>query len=409
MPVRKRKSSRRATIQGGFMKFQSLAAGVFSIFAAALSAHACTSWMIHPSVSRSGMMIVQKVRDHYHCQLDADMRVAPNGWRWMRIGLNKHNSAFSMNEKGVVMTTNDGDFTDVRHPRNGIRAGYWSGAMIRRVITTCATAAEGAELIKNIARNGLTAGSNGIYFIADPNRAFMINLAFGYAEVKELTDGMIVITNAWHLPGGEEISTKSLSGLRGDRAREANTRASLQQARIDGKYTIRGCIDTSRRAWKKDSVSTYFPFRYNPKSKVSSLSSVCFEIDREFPAYLSCGYTALGPQQHTIFLPIPMALEQMPDKMRSGEWGQMAYDIRRAFGSDHRYVEEFRKLEDKFLQEFSAERDKARRLLKAGNRAEAAKILNECFARQFAEADKLLSQVHAAAMNKSNEQTSSDK
>jgi hypothetical protein len=353
--------------------------------------------MIHPNVSHSGMMIVQKVRDHFHARLDADMRTAPNGWRWMRIGLNRHSPAFSMNEKGVVMTTNDGDKTDVHHPHDKVRAEARSGSMIRQVITTCATAAEGVEIIKNIGRNGIAAGSNGIYFIADPNRAFMINIAYGYAEVKEMTGGMVVITNAWHLPGGEEISTKPLGAIRGDRAREANTRASLQESRVGGKYTIRGCIDTSRKNCGK-LFKEKFPFRYTPGGKVTSLSSVCFEIDKEFPAYLSCGYMALGPQQHTIFLPCPMALRQMPEKIRDGSWGQMAYDIRKAFGSDHKYIGEFRKLEDKFLKEFGSVRSEARGLLKAGRRNEAVKLLNDCFERQFAEADALLARVHNEAM-----------
>ena len=198
------------------------------------------------------------------------MRTAPNGWRWMRIGLNQHSPAFSMNEKGVVMTTNDGDKTDVHHPHDKVRAEARSGSMIRQVITTCATAAEGVEIIKNIGRNGIAAGSNGIYFIADPNRAFMINLAFGYAEVKELTGGMVVITNAWHLPGGEEISTKTLPSIRGDRAREANTRASLQESRVDGKYNIRGCIDTSRKSCGK-LYKEKFPFRYNSDCRGSGI------------------------------------------------------------------------------------------------------------------------------------------
>lgn len=381
------------------MKNLPFVSGLLAVAAAAVPAGACTSWMIHPNVSRSGMMIVQKVRDHYHAKLDADMRTAPNGWRWMRIGLNEHVPAFSINEKGVVMTTNDGDGTEVHHPRNGERFGTGAGSMIRQVMTTCSTAAQGAELIKTIARNGLTSGSNGIYFIADPKRAFMINLAYGYAEVKELTGGIVVITNAWHLPGGEEISVKALGSIRGDRAREANTRASLQETRQDGKYTIRGCIDTSRRTCGK-LFKEKFPFRYTPGGKVSSLSSVCFEIDKEFPAYLSCAYTALGPQQHTIFVPIPMALRQMPEKMRDGSWGQMAYDIRKAFGNDHKYVAEFRRLEDKFLAEFDAKRAEARSLLKAGRKDEAAKLLNDCFGRQFSEADALLTRVHREAMNK---------
>ena len=383
------------------MRFLPFASGLLAFAAATLPAAACTSWMIHPSVSRSGMMIVQKVRDHFHARLDADMRTAPNGWRWMRIGLNEHIPAFSMNEKGVAMTTNDGDKTEVRHPHDAVRAQRGAGNLIRQVVTTCSTAAEGVEIIRNSARNGLHAGSNGIYFIADPNRAFMINLAYGYAEVKELDNGIIVITNAWHLPGGEEISVKPLPGIRGDRAREANTRASLQESQVDGKYTIRGCIDTSRRTCGK-LFKEKFPFRYTPGGKVSSLSSVCFELDKEFPAYLSCGYTALGPQQHTVFIPIPMALRQMPEKMRDGSWGQMAYDIRQAFGNDHKYIKDFRSLEDKFLAEFTAKRAEARRLLKAGRKDEAVNLLNNCFERQFAEADRLLTRIHdeAVAMNK---------
>jgi len=383
------------------MRFLPFASVLSALVAAALPAAACTSWMIHPNVSRSGMMIVQKVRDHFHARLDADMRTAPNGWRWMRIGLNEHVSAFSMNEKGVVMTTNDGDPTAVHHPKNGKRAGMGAGSMSRQVVTTCATAAEGAALICTIGRNQLTSGSNGIYLIADPNRAFVINIAYGYAEVKEMTDGMIVITNAWHLPGGEEISTKGLGGLRGDRSREANTRASLKEFQRDGKYTIRGCIDTSRRYCGKLFKEKY-PFRYTPGAKVTSLSSVCFEIDKEFPAYLSCGYTALGPQQHTIYLPCPMALRQMPKKIRDGNWGQMAYDIRKAFGADHKYIKDFRALEDKFLAEFDAKRAEARIMLREGRKDEASKLLNECFERQFAEADELLTRIHNEAKNMNN-------
>ena len=98
-----------------------------------------------------------------------------------------------------------------------------------------------------------------------------------------------------------------------------------------------------------------------------------------------------------------MALRQMPKKMRDGSWGQMAYDIRKAFGNDHKYVEEFRRLEDKFLAEFNRTRAEARRLLKAGRKDEAAKLLNDCFERQFAEADKLLTRIHNEAKTINNQ------
>ena len=371
--------------------------GAAALLGAVLSADACTSWAIHRSVSHSGRMIIQKCRDSYRGRLDADIRIAPNGWRWMRIGSNRHYPNFGMNEKGVAITMNDGDSTDIKHPGKG-RVGMAASLTIRYVCTNCATAAEGVEFLKKVGRCGWKLGSNASYFIADPDRAFLVDLAHGYAEVKEITGGIATITNTWHLPGGEEISTKSLGFGRGDRAREANVRAALQQGRIKGKYTLRSCFDMARMYRQKGDVTKLYPFVVG--AKVMALGASCFELDKEFPAYLSYAYIALGPQQDTIFLPVPMSLEQLPEKMRDGSWAQMAYDILDHAGINHPDMAAFAKLEDKFLAEVESVRAKARELLKAGQKDEAAKLLNDCFTRQFAEADELLTRVHAAAMAK---------
>ena len=365
---------------------------LLAVFAAAANdAAACTSWVIHRGVTRSDKMIVHKVLDQYRRdgRLKAGMRVAPNGWRWMCIGYPN----YAMNEKGVVMTTNDGDSIVRRHPDDGIRQGYGPATMNRMVMTSCATAEQGVAKILHIGRTGL-AVQGGIYFIADPKRAFMININYGYAEVSEITGGLVVITNTWQLPGGEEFSTKSINGGRGDRAREANTRSALQQSRTDGKYTVRGSLDTSRRrcGTKFDEM---YPFRKG--EKVRSLSSVCFELDDEFRAYLSCAYIAMGPQQHTVFIPTPMALERFPEKFGDGSWSRRAFAHQDAVGSDHPALPRMRELEDKFLAEFDVAREQARAMLREGKKAEAVKLLNELYARHYAEADKLMTELDAEA------------
>ena len=138
-----------------------------------------------------------------------------------------------------------------------------------------------------------------------------------------------------------------------------------------------------------------YPFCITKRGK--SLSSVCFELDREFPAYLSCAYTSLGPPQHTLFIPIPMAVAQLPDKMRDGSWGQLAYDFQEAVGGNHKALPAMAKLEDKFMAEFEAVRDDARKLLRDGKMDEAVKLLNDCFARHFAEADAFMTRLNAEA------------
>ena len=369
----------------------------------ATAAEACTSWAIRPESSESGLMIVQKILDErYRNRLDADIRVAPNGWRWIRVGSYGSGASMSMNEKGVVVTSNCGDITDIKKPF-GDRDPMGNYGLQRAVMKNCSTAAEGVELLKNIVRNRrfrARPNTGYVLMVADARRAFVIEIGDGYGEAAEVTGGMHVVANSWMLPGGEEISVRELPGLRVNRARKACAVRLLREKRVNGKYTLRGCFDTSR-AIRGRGTNEKNPFVHgvrNPKNM--SLETACFEIDPEFPEYLSCAYTSLGPQRHMVYLPIPMATRQLPDKMRDGRWAEMAYCHQEAFGPKHADLEKIAALEDKFLAEFKAVRAEARKMLEAGKKDEAVKLLNDCFDRQYAEADKLMTALYDAAKEK---------
>ena len=363
------------------------------ILAAALAgiapvASACTSWMIHPSVSASGRMLVQKCRDSRVTPLDADIRRTRHGVKWMRIGMFKHVALFAANERGLVAIMNDGDDLTLKHPEKAFNlknARMWTACaeMMRQMMDECSTAGEAVKLVLHYGRNGIQSGRGGTMFIADAKRGFMIDLGPGYAEVKELTGGMIIITNCMHLPGVEEISVKPVTGVRSDRAREANTRAELRKRRVNAKYTVKGTIEVSRLLCQDNMLKKY-PCRRN------SLGGCCFEIDPEFPAELTTAYLALGPQQHTVYLPTPMALEQFPKEIVDSSWADMAYKLREKAGYDHGYLARFDAFEERILAEYDRVRDEARTLLKAGRKADAVKLLNECYRRHYAEALKLL-------------------
>ena len=388
------------------MRYERFAAVAALLFICVFSAAACTSWVLRPEVTRSGMMIIQKVLDApYRARLDADFRVAPNGWRWIRVGSNGHGASMAMNDRGVAMTTNCGDRNGEVRSFRGPRHAMGSGELQRLVITHCSTAAEGVEMLKNVARNRLFVYSSinygTILLVADAHRAFLVEIGDGYAESGEVTGGIHVVANAWMLPGGEVHSQYGISAVRSNRARKACVVRALQDNRVDGKYTVRGCFDASRLVRGRKFAETHTFVPGHRKSKNMSLETTCFEIDAEFPAFLSCAYVSLGPQRHTIYLPIPMAVGQLPDKMRDGRWGKMAYDHQEAFGPDHADMRQISELEDKFLAEFDAVRRQARQLLREGKKDAAVKLLNDCFARQFAEADKLMTALQAAAAEKS--------
>ena len=352
-------------------------------------AEACTSFAIHPSVSETGRMLLQKCRDSRMGRLDADIMTAKNGRRWMRIG-SDGGAMFAMSDRGVAVTVNTGNTLagdDI--PRKAPR----QPSVFRVIMERCSTAEEGIKLLKGYFRN-----PTGIYMIADAKRAFLVEAGAGYGEHLEIPGGILVVANEMHLPGVEEYNTSMAIGMFKQRAREANTRAELRKSRNrDGKYTRRGMFAVSRKRYGK-TFRDYNVFRpISPKSGVGSISAVCFELDGEFPAQLSTAYIALGAQRHTVYLPCPMALEQFPEKVRSGTWADLATKIREKQGEANPLLGRIVALEDELLTEYDRVREEARGLLRAGKTAEAVKLLNDSFATQFDRADALMTKLAACA------------
>ena len=177
------------------MKFGYLALFSASLFIAPRSAEACTSWVIRPEVSASGMMIIQKVLDErYTPHLDADIRVAPNGWRWIRIG-RLNGPSMAMNEKGVAITANCGERNGDETSRKG-RQTFYSFELLWHVVRNCATAEAGVRELKHIGRNRLFRMPGNqlvkygtILMVADAKRAFMVEIGDGYCMIKNFETG----------------------------------------------------------------------------------------------------------------------------------------------------------------------------------------------------------------------------
>ena len=150
-----------------------------------VSAQACTSWVLRPEVTASGRMIVQKILDSPPSTLDADFRVAPNGWRWIRIG-RLNGPSMAMNEKGVAITANCGERNGDEPSRRG-RQTLYSFELLWHVVRNCATAEAGVEELKHIGRNRLfrmpgkqLVKYGSILLVADAKRAFLVEIGDVY-------------------------------------------------------------------------------------------------------------------------------------------------------------------------------------------------------------------------------------
>ena len=352
-------------------------------------ANACTSWVIHPSLSASSKMIVHKCRDSNYSLLDAEMYEFPDGRRYMRIGTTKGWNCFSMNNSGVVAILNAADPVAAKNP-DGDRVGYGGGGFLSYTAEKCARADHAPAFIKFCCDNDIACGPQS-FFIADAKRAFLIDVVPGYCAIKELYGGIAIISNCMHLPGIEKLSLQRWPSLRYDRRREGNVRRELKKGRVNGKYTIADTMRVSRLKWEK-TPEKHLPFRKD------SLGGVTFEIDPEFPGYLSTAYIALGPQQHTVYLPTPMALKQFPEAIRDGSFGEIASALRKAAGDNHAGLEKIVELEKRLFAEYEKTREQARALLRAKRTDAAAKLLNDCYLRQFEAAEKLLTNLRDEAV-----------
>ena len=369
-----------------------------AVLFAALSVEACTSWVMHASATKSGLMTVTKCRDQKPYRISGDIRVSPRGWRWLRLGQHPDKVdfegglvGFGMNEKGVVATCNDGDYLTSEYPREG-RVNIGSYSILRQVLTECDNAWDGAVLIRDHCRASRRPGVKGHHgstlMVADAKHAYIVDIGTAYGEIKEIKSGMLVISNKMHLPGIEEFAASNLYSFLSDRARETNSRKVMNQYRENGKFTVQGITRASRaKCVKGNNLKEKYPFRSN------SQGAACFEIDPEFPAQLSTCYTTIGPQRHTVYLVIPMAVRQMPDKIRNGTWADLAFAFRKKCGDEHPSVEKLYEFEARYFAEYDATRAKARELLRAGKTAEAEEMLNLFFDRQFKDADEFLTKL----------------
>ena len=380
------------------------------IGALATTAFADVDWMILPKYSTSGRMLIQGTRDATGKKGKPAGRIVPgmrletpqtnklNKYKYLRIGGMGGNFCFcDMNEKGLAVIFTGGDPTRDKNPAkmdgNTHRPNTATVVMLR----SCATAQQAVRHMQDAFKKRIIANS-AIFFIADPNRAFVIECSPRHFASWELPHAFCVYSNCWKLPGMDDGSLGTADRAATNYQREWAAREALKQA-FDSKKEI-SVADSIRasRVTVAEANGEEFAKRRG-KGKVStapfnknSADSYLFDLDSEFPAELRCVYAALGPQRHTVYLPIPMgAADKLPAKIASKEWSNHAYRLRDAADPEAPMRPELVEFEQKQLQEFAKVRKQARGLLRQDKRDEALQLLRDNLAKQARETFEFLS------------------
>ena len=370
----------------------------------AMTAFADVDWMILPKYSSSGRMLVQGTRDATAKKGKPPVRIVPGmrldtakdskfaKYDYLRIGSKGGNFCFcGLNEKGLAVIFTGGDPTRDKNPAKMDGNTHKPNTATVIMLRSCATAQQAVRHMQDAFKKKIIAGS-AIFFIADPNRAFVIECSPRHFASWELPHAFCVYSNCWKLPGMDDGSLGTADRAANNYQREWAAREALKQA-FDAKKTI-SVADSIRASRVNVAEANGEEFaKRRGKGKVNtapynrnSADSYLFDLDSEFPALLSCVYAAYGPFRHTVYLPIPMgAANALPQEVIDAAWLDSAYRLRDAADPTDPVRPELVEFEKKQLDDFAKAREEARRLLRQDKYEDARKLLRDTLAKQAKE------------------------
>lgn len=373
----------------------------FFIAAAAAATLSCatltadTEWIITPKYSASGRMML-------HANREASPRKAPPVWMsydrpgkgkygFLRIG-NKNGSCFTgVNEKGLVAAYTTGDPSDDRRPPQS--SGNWSGhAAVVTSLRLSATADQARAKLHKAFRDRLISESM-VVFLVDPYKAVVVECSPQHYASWDVKDSYCVYSHMWKLPGMDDGSIRSTASVDTCTQREWGVREGLRRVRqsADGRISAAGSIAVSRLNLADINSEEYEKQRGKPPVKFAPYNqraqdSYLFELDAEYPGYLSCVHIAFGPARHTVYLPLALpALKELPPEILSPEYFKGAMTRHRNADPAAPVDPKIPEFEKHLRHEFEETGDQARQLLMTGKTAEAEKILTELARKQAAE------------------------
>ena len=339
--------------------------------------HECTSWIVMPELAAEGQLILHKNRDATSTELAAVYGAVPGKFFWIGNGnYGSLNPTMGINELGLVVAMNSGDKSD------GVSSGGLDTTLIARfLLENCGTADEAAAKLRQMVEEGayFHGKSGSIWFFADARKAYIVEHDARRMEAKEIKSGFAIRANAWHYPEMIPFSGQKPEEIIGNNRREHAVRQAL--FRLGTQYnrhvTVEMAVAAARIAELPEDRKCY------PLCGPYTNSAATFSIDREFPAELSTMYAAFGPPGNTVFIPVPVGVEQLPDELLNGSFSNAVY--RRIREKKTVPVQDLAEWERKLNLRHKNAREKARALLRQGKTGPARRMMVSAFLENWRE------------------------
>lgn len=355
------------------------------------ASRADTSWIVKPAASTSDRMqlFTSRADKPLPRTVAVDAPKSAKQFKSMRFGDNQKGFAFAgINSRGVAVAFADAGPTTEKPntPKNGEHL-YTGSYAVDQILRNCKSAKQAVDMLNKAGQKGYISGAM-IFLIVDPDQAFIFEGSPRHKASYRLGLNYAVYTNVWKLPGMEDASVRVPKDFPVYAQREWVAKTGLIRARKgDRKVSIPEAIAVSRlnaADTKREDVA-------RAPSEKNSIDAYLFEIDKKYPGILSCVYVAMGPQRHTVYLPVPLgAIDELPTELVNGVWANFGDAAAKKSTSETPVSDEIIEFERCLHQEFNDIRYKAAQLLAEGKTDEAKTLLRDTLKCQTQEVLKFM-------------------
>ena len=317
-------------------------------------------------------MILHKNRDS--SKIDIRLIKSDDDAKIKWLGLGDEFPCMGFNEKGLACVMNSGEETPETAPATEGR--LTTPEILVQLLGNTDNTEDALKMLTAFIENGQYTHKNrgSIFFLMDTEGGMVVELTAKHVMPVRSYGAMTIRANIWHNPGMARYSTNKIDHAMNSLSREFQAAKGLNEGlEKNGVITLEDIWRTSRMRGTMETVKT----EHGLCNKTTN-SAATIAIDRDYPNMLSTMYVAIGPVGHTMYIPAPICLREIPLDIADRSWSKAAFARREehglAFDSDVWLPHE-----QAVMAIYRPALEKAKKALQNRRRKNAQDILNAAF------------------------------
>ena len=353
---------------------------------ACLTLSACTVWVLAPDSNETGKYVLHKTRDWgdgKEVAVTLKSVTSPDG-KYKVLAFSPY---MLFNEKGLGMVDTSAPITmDDEIP--GLQS-INIGTTMNRVAFNCATVQEALAMLEGFTQDG-TNPKHDNYMLCDPNEAVIIEMAPKHMAYRKVSKGFAAHTNHYIYPEILFLSKGKLESKIKSATRLLVTQEYLaKHLQEQGVIKLENTLALSRLQ-DNENFPNMCPFRN------STVCAADYIPDAEYPGILGTIRICPGPPKFTVAIPVPLGLSNVPECLENGDFGKLAYNLKRSVSEPDTILPQFQEMEQRFWKDYLENLAKAKNLLLQNDQEASIALLQSILDKQVAEAYKLMQSLQVA-------------